>query len=156
MQLGRARGTCWSRPDGHARVSHGDQFNKKGLLIVRLNFDFFFFFFFCYAGSFLSRGLCSGFGEWVLLPSCVEQASRCSGFSCRAQALGCVGFGSCHTWTRSLHFLGSGTWAQLLWCSGLLGAPRNVGSSQTRDQTSKPCLLYWQLDSSPLSHQGRP
>ena len=64
MQLGRARGTCWSRPDGHARVSHGDQFNKKGLLIVRLNFDFFFFAMlglFCRKGSSLAleNGCCS-------------------------------------------------------------------------------------------------
>ena len=29
MQLGRARGKCQRRPDGHARMSHGDQLNKK-------------------------------------------------------------------------------------------------------------------------------
>ena len=29
MQLGRARGKCQRRPDGHARVSHGDQLKRR-------------------------------------------------------------------------------------------------------------------------------
>ena len=128
---------------------------KEGFLIVRLNFDFFFFFF-GYAGSFLPRGLFSSFGEWALLSGYSAQASHGRAFSCcRARALGCAGFSSRCPWTQSLHFLGSGTQAQWLWCTGLSGAPRNVGSSQTRDQTSNRCLLRWQVDST-AEPQGRP
>ena len=90
-----------------------------------------------------------------LLSSRGAQASHGSGFSCRARALGCEGFSSCCPRTQSLHFLGSGTQARWLWCTGLLGAPRNVGSFQTRDQTSNPCLLHWQVDST-AEPQGRP
>ena len=121
-------------------------------MIVRLNFDFFFF---GYAGSFLSRGLFSSFGAWVLLSCCRARGSHCSGLSFRARALGCSGFSRCCPWTQSLHFLGSGTQAQWLWCTGLLGAPRNMGSLQTRNQTSNPCLLHWQVDST-AEPQGRP
>ena len=33
---------------------------------------------------------------------------------------------------------------QELWCTGLI-TPRHVGSSQTRDQTSVPCIGRWIL-----------
>ena len=49
--------------------------------------------------------------------------------------------------------LGSGTPAQPL-CTGL-AALRHEGSSQIRDPTCL-CLLHWQADSFPLSHQGSP
>ena len=39
-----------------------------------------------------------------------------------------------------------------LWSMGL-AVLRHVGSSQTRDWT---CLLHWQVNSLPLSHQGSP
>ena len=41
------------------------------------------------AGSSLLHGVFSSFGL---------QASHCSGFSCGARALGCVGFRSCSSW----------------------------------------------------------
>ena len=45
----------------------------------------------------LSLHCCVGFawGEWELLSSCGVRASHCGGFSCEAQALGCLGFSSC-------------------------------------------------------------
>ena len=56
----------------------------------------------------------------------------CSGFSsCRARALGPVGFSSC------------GVWAQLPW--GMWNSP---------DQGSNPYPLHWQVDSQPPGHQG--
>ena len=60
------------------------------------------------------------------LSSCGARASLCTGFSCcGAQALGCAGFSS------------RATWAQELWCTGLV-IPWHVGSSWTRDQTHFP------------------
>ena len=121
---------------------------------VKLRFFFFFFFLamlglFCREGFslVLEHGCCSLVAEHGVL---IAVASRC-----RARALGCSGFSRCCPWTQSLHFLGSGTQAQWLWCTGLLGAPRNMGSLQTRNQTSNPCLLRWQVDST-AEPQGRP
>ena len=50
-------------------------------------------------------------------------------------------------------FLGSRAEAQRLWCTGLV-APRHVGVFL--DQESNLCLLQWQADSLPLSHQESP
>ena len=36
-----------------------------------------------------------------------------------------------------------------------LAVPRHVESSQIKDWEN-PCLLHWQVDALPLSHQGRP
>ena len=73
-------------------------------------------------------------------------ASHCGGLSCcRAQALGLPGF----QWLQlvgSEHRLSScGTLAQLCQSSGIFP-----------DQGLNPCLLNWQADSLPLSHQGSP
>ena len=89
-------------------------------------------------------GLCcctwafSSCGEWGLLSSCGVWASCCSGFSCRAQALGIQ---APQPW-----LLGSRAQAQSLLLTGLVG-PQHVESSWTRDQTHVP----W-----PLDHQGSP
>ena len=48
-------------------------------------------------GSSLKCWLFSSSGAWRLLSSCGAQASYCSGFCCRAQALGCRGFSGCGT-----------------------------------------------------------
>ena len=80
--------------------------------------------------------------ERRLLSSCGVQAFHCGGFSCRRTwALGCLGFSSCCAQ------------AQQLWCMGLV-APQHVRSSRISDQTR--ILLHWQVDSSPLNHQGSP
>ena len=86
-----------------------------------------------------------------LLSSCGTQASHCSGFSCfGAQALGQRRFSGCGTWTQQLWLLGSITQAQKLWCMGCSSMARGIFS----DQGSNLCLLHWQVDSLPLSHQG--
>ena len=78
--------------------------------------------------------------------------SHCSGLPCcRAQDLGHTGFSSCSTWAQQLRLLGSRAQVQLaaahrLSCSSACGI--------FLDQGSNPCLLHWQADSSPLSHQG--
>ena len=43
-------------------------------------------------------GLFSSCSEWGIPSSCGVWASRCSGFSCEARALECVGFSSCASW----------------------------------------------------------
>ena len=76
-------------------------------------------------------GLCFCVG---FFSNCGVQASHCNGVSCcGAWALGCSGFSSC------------GMWAQLLW-----------GMWDLSRAGIKPCLLHWQVDSLPLSHQGNP
>ena len=90
------------------------------------------FFFFGCTGSLLLLRLFSSDGEWGPLSSCGVQASHCGGFSCGAQALECVGFFS------------FSTWAQQLWCIGLV-APLHVRSSGTWDQTHVSCIGRWIL-----------
>ena len=53
---------------------------------------------------------------------------------------------------------GSRAQAQELWCSPeSCGAPQLLhGCGLFFDQGSNPCLLHWQTDSLPLSHQGSP
>ena len=71
-------------------------------------------------------GLCC-FKGFLLLGRVVGHGLLCSGFSCGAQALGCVSFRGC------------GTRAYLLWCMGL-AAPWHVGSFQIRDCTCVSCI----------------
>ena len=65
--------------------------------------------------------------------------------SCGARALQSAGFSSCGTWAQQLLLVGSRAWAQQLWRTGLV-APRYVGSSWIRDQTSVPCIGRWILN----------
>ena len=102
----------------------------------------FIFYYFIYlsfdcAGSLLMHGL---------LSSCNAQASHCDGFSCcRAQAL----------WPKGSVVVVSGLYStdsivvvHGLSCSAVCGV--------FQDQGSNPCLLHWQVDSWPLSHEGNP
>ena len=70
--------------------------------------------------------------------NCSARDSHCSGFAyCRPQALRCLGFSSCSSWTLE----------HRLHCSTACGI--------LQDQGSNPCLLHWQqVDSLPLSYQG--
>ena len=86
----------------------------------------FIYLFLAHAGSLLLHGLFSSQGEQGLLSTQGVQAPHCSGCPCR------------------------GAQVQQLWCMGLV-ALWHVGSSQTRDLI---CLLYLQVDSLLLSHQG--
>ena len=99
----------------------------------------------------------SGGLHWVfiavqgLLPSCGVRASHCGGFSCcRAQALGCTasvvaahGLSNCDSQSLE-HRLNSV--AHRFSCSKACGI--------FLYQVSNLCLLRWQVDSLPLSHQG--
>ena len=106
------------------------------------------------AGSLLLSRLSSSCGERRLLSSCGEQASPCSGlFHSGAQAIGNKGFSDC------------GVRASPVVAPGLQGIGPVVGvhglscSAACRifpDQGSNPCLLHWQVDSLPPSHQGSP
>ena len=92
---------------------------------------------------------CTGFfsscSKRGLLSSCGAWASHCSGFSsCWARALGRAGFsGWSQPLEQGLNSCGAGAW--LLHMCGIFP-----------DQGSNPCLLHWQADSLPLSHQRSP
>ena len=115
--------------------------------VVSLFFDYYgyccnehsstvFFFHLLFLAALGLGALCRLFSdcsEWGILSSCGVWASRCSGFSCEAQALECMGFSSCGS--RALaHRLSSGG-AQ----TGLV-VPRHVWSSRIRDWTWVSCI----------------
>ena len=82
-----------------------------------------------------------------LFSRCGVQTSHGGGFSCcGTRAPGHAGFSSCSS-------RGTRTQAHSLWCMGLAD-PRHVVIFP--DRGSNPCLLHWQADSLPLSHQGSP
>ena len=90
--------------------------------------------------------LCGLFSSCEELPSSFStQASRFGGFSrCGAQALGSTG---------------SVAAAPGLWSTGSIVVHRLSRCVVCRiflDQGSNLCLLHWQADSLPLSHQGSP
>ena len=76
---------------------------------------------------------------------CGAQISHCSGFSCAAWALG----------ARA-----SGVAALGRYSTGSTAVAHRLSSSAAYgiflDQGLNPCLLHWQEDSLPLSHQGSP
>ena len=80
---------------------------------------------------------------------CGVQAPHCSDFSCGIWALSAwssvVGLCSCSSWALE-HRLG--IVVKGLSCSKACGIFPHQGSN--------PCLLHWQADSLPLSHQGSP
>ena len=81
-----------------------------------------------------------------LLSSCSARASHCGGFSCcGAQALEHMGS---VVGASRLQSTGSIVVAHRLRCSPACGIFPDRGLNQ--------CLLHWQVDSLPLSHQGNP
>ena len=98
------------------------------------------------SGSSLLQRLFSSCDELGLLFRGSVQASHCRGFSCcGAWALGQVGFSNCSSQAleHRLNSCGHG-----LNCSSACGIFLAQGSN--------PCLLHWQVDSFPLTHQGSP
>ena len=99
---------------------------------------------------------------WRLFSSCSKRgprsgchtwASQCSGFSCcGAQALEHTGFSSGGMRAQQLQFPGSR--AQAHSCGP--GLSCSVACGSFLDQGLNLCLLHWQPDSLPLSHQGSP
>ena len=65
---------------------------------------------------------------------------------------GCMGFSCCSTWAQQLRLLDSRV---LLRVAALERKLRDLWDLFP-DQGSNPCLLHWQADSLPLSHQGSP
>ena len=102
------------------------------------------------AGSLLLCGPFSSCSERGLLSSCSVWALHCGGFSwCGAGALGQGDFSSCGSWGLE-HRLNSIVVMHRLSCSTVYGIFLDEGSNPCL------CLLYWQLDSSPMNHQGSP
>ena len=78
--------------------------------------------------------------------------SHYSDFSCcRAQALGHTGFSICSVWAQKLWLPGPRAQASLV-----RGLSCSTACGIFPDQGSNSCLLHWQVDSLPLSHQGNP
>ena len=125
---------------------YGFRFQLDYLLdmIFFKNNDFYLFIFSC-AESCCFAGFFSRCGEQGLLSSCDARVSHCGGFSCcGAWALGRAGFSSrrtCELWGAGSEVVG-----HRLSSSAACGVVLNQGSN--------PCLLYWQVDSLPLSYQG--
>ena len=88
----------------------------------------------------------------VAASGCYSAVAVRSGFSLRWLLL-LQSTGSRARRLQQLQLPGSRAQAQLLWCMGLVD-PRHVVIFP--DQGSNPCLLHWQADSLPLSHQGSP
>ena len=123
-----------------------DDLESNGTLCYQLLFFFNLFIFGCAGASVLHGPFSKGNKQRLLF---IAQASHCGGFSCcRAQALGHVGFSSCSVWAQQLRFPGPGAQAHRVSCSMACGI--------FLDQGSNPCILHWQVDSLPLSHQGSP
>ena len=72
-------------------------------------------------------GLCCC-GERVLLPRGGAQASRCGGFSCAAQALGCVGFSRRGSWAPESRLDSCGSRLSCLGQWDLPGSGRELAS----------------------------
>ena len=104
-----------------------------------MEYFFKFLFIFDCTESSLLLGLFSSCSEWGLLSSCSEWASHSGGFSC------------CAAWISDamapgLQSVGSVVLARRLSCPTAHGI--------FPGQRLNPCLLHWQADSSPLTHQG--
>ena len=88
---------------------------------------------------------------WLLIaPASLVAEHRLLGT--QASVASACGLSSCSS--RALQPRGSTAVAHGLSCSTASGASR--GSGILPDQGSNPCLLHWQVDSLPLSHQGSP
>ena len=96
---------------------------------------------------------------WVFVAACAffsllqgVEASRCSGFSFCSDS-GVLGL-------HCLWHLGSVVVVSGLQSTSSVVAAHGFSCSMVRgvlpDQGLKPCLLHWQVDSLPLSHQGSP
>jgi len=97
---------------------------------------------------------CAGFSLVAasrgLLCRCSARTSHCGGCPCcRAWDPGHTASSSCGTQAPQLRLQGSREQAHQLWQVGS-AAPQHERPSH------KPCLLHWQVDSSPLRHQGAP
>ena len=91
--------------------------------------------------------------ELLTVARCRVQVSHRSGFPCRrAQALGYR--------LQQLQPVGSVVAASRLWKTGSVAVANELSCSAACgifwDQGSNSCLLPWQMDSLPLSHQGSP
>ena len=101
--------------------------------------------------SFLNVYLFTHFCPWLVFPAAwylaVESSgySGCGGLSCGALALGQVGFSSRSSQAPGHRLTSCGAWTQ---------SPEACGIFP--DQELNLCLLHWQEDSLPLSHQGSP
>ena len=90
---------------------------------------------------------------WLCPNCCAEFFS-----SCDAWAPSCGGFSCCGAWV--LGHTGSAVTFLGLESTGSIVVAHKLSCSEAcgifLDQGLNPCLLHWQVDSLPLSHQGSP
>ena len=79
--------------------------------------------------------------------------SRDSVACCRIGALGHAGISNCGSWAQQLWLPGSRAQTPQVRHTGL---GHSTACGTFLDQGSNSCLLHWQPDSLPLSHQGSP
>ena len=119
------------------------------ILLVFFNHCFWKIFVFLFIFGVVDLCCCVGFfsssGEWGMLSL---QASHCRVWVLGAWGSVVVahGFTSCSSWTLE-HRLSS---------CGTHGLSSSTACGIFPDQGSNLCLLYWQVDSLPVSHQGSP
>ena len=104
------------------------------------------------AGSSLLQRLFSSCGKWGLLSSFSAQASLWCFSCCWAQAPGCTSFSSCDMWAQQLQLPGSRVQSWVV----VHGLSCSVAGGIFSGQGWNLCLLLWQVNSLPLSHQERP
>ena len=102
----------------------------------------------------LLRFLCSC-RELGLLSRCSAQASHCGGVSCwgGARASGYADSRGCGTWAQPSSYSFWSLDHRLSTCAHRLNCCTACGTFL--DQGSNPGLLHWQVNSLPLSHQGK-
>ena len=122
----------------------------KGMSFFNM-YNFIYLFIFGCSGSPFLCGLFFSCGDQGLLSSRRAQASHGGGFShCGAQALGRPGFRSCSSWAQQLWLPGSKSTGSV---DVDLGLSCSSACEVFPHQGLNPCLLHWQVDSLPLSHQ---
>ena len=87
--------------------------------------------------------------QWLLLLQSRVSAVAC----CRIGSLGHASFSNCGSWAQQLWLPGPRTQTPQLRHTGLC---LSTACGTFLDQGSNPCLLHWQVESLPLSHQGSP
>ena len=96
---------------------------------------------------------------WVVIVAQAFLQLKCSGLSLYLLQL-LQSTGSRVHGLQQLQHLGSAVMAPGLYSTGLVAVAHGLSCSAAcgifSDQGSNPCLLHWQADSLPLSHQGSP
>ena len=112
----------------------------------------------------VSRGYslleCVGFSLWCLFLLGSTGSRVCQLSNCGSSVVVAHELSSCSTWAQQLQHMGSAVVAPRLQGTGSIvavcGLSCSVACGVFPDRGLNLCLLHWQADSLPLSHQGSP